>query len=574
MGSDDLSGPHGRELKQYTTSAAFGQNDQAPDTGVPKVYRVVKTVIIAWALCFEGIVYGLNTPALLDLMQLYHADCEQVSDGLTGRSAGLLVAAVLGSYVFNRFSRHQDVLLSVSMLAVGVATAALPWARYTVLLGVLTFFQGVGAAFLFTGGNTAMIQMWGEEAMVPLHLAHVGLGVGIIVAPLFAEPFLAPLCDHQNVTRAPETTVMPGHSYRHDAANNSVLKLIHSTHGPGYTKAPSFVDKPASNIWADGLRAASVFTQVSAHHQNGNPNASILCGPSMVQIPYGITGAGCLLTTIAFIFLHSLIKSPTKTDVKEASSHDESNERSHKGADSGEKGALSSLKDTINPASCTGGRLCFGIQFIALFYLLSFTYGASKVPLTNFLYAIAVESELQFSKTLATTLVTTNGIAYTAGKFLPAMLSLCLPTKFILIGEPLLVFLSFIFLALFGVHSQSVFWICTCFYSLAQSALFPTSLVWANAYITVGSSISALSIIGDSTGGLAATPLAGYVYEEMGIMALLYMACICAGVATAMSITIQIVASCQSDCTCNANKTEVDIEDHRVSVNDSEKLME
>ncbi|XP_013398948.1 sodium-dependent glucose transporter 1 [Lingula anatina] len=462
--------------------------------GLSKTFLVMKTIVITLAMGCEGLIHGMVNPTLVDLASLYQVDYEKISDGLTGRSVGLFTAAVAGGYLYARFPDKQDILFALSMFLLGASTALIPWANAVPLLDVLTFLQGLGYALTVTGGNLACIEMWGKSAIIPLHITHVGVGAGETVAPLLVEPFLAPLCSQYGNTTPVDMTTAAYEILRDYELLNEKKRGANST----------------------------------------------LCGPTRIQIPYAVAGGISCTVMVSFLVLY--LSNP-KRAVAQKRTTTESNDVHCK----------RSVKAILNPASYTGGRLCFGVQFLALYFFLLFAYEVARIPLNSFLYAIAVETDLQFTEPTATLLLTVFGAAYALGKVVPLFLYPCVSIQAIFVVEPILVLTFLLLLTFLGLQSQSMYWVFTCICAVATAPLFSTALSWVNEYIKVGAAISALSTIGYSLGGIAGQPLAGYVYQFYGAPPLLYMASGCAALSMVLVITLQAVATCNSNCTWSQN---------------------
>lgn len=75
--------------------------------------------------------------------------------------------------------------------------------------------------FIFSVGQRVLIQLWDKKATGPLHLLHFGFGMGSVLAPQIANPFLAVLAPSiENIT----SIVMPNVSLVPNVSATSIQK--------------------------------------------------------------------------------------------------------------------------------------------------------------------------------------------------------------------------------------------------------------------------------------------------------------------------------------------------------------
>ena len=94
-----------------------------------------------------------------------------------------------------------------------------------------------------SGGNAFMLRMWGVKAAVPLHALHTAFGIGALIAPLIARPFLGVIPDDDNSVD--------------DVYNTSLPANMSNT--TSYNMTPAAIEYPYSIIAAFTLLMAAIF---------------------------------------------------------------------------------------------------------------------------------------------------------------------------------------------------------------------------------------------------------------------------------------------------------------------------
>lgn len=77
------------------------------------------------------------------------------------------------------------------MLMACVTVLMIPLSGSLPLAHVMVFFYGISSGAFDTGANVWIIQLWPENSSPALQVFHLAFGVGCLVAPLMAEPFLS-----------------------------------------------------------------------------------------------------------------------------------------------------------------------------------------------------------------------------------------------------------------------------------------------------------------------------------------------------------------------------------------------
>ncbi len=135
-------------------------------------------------------------PTLLDLRQAVKASAFQINTIFPSGSIGYLFGSIAGGIVYDRYDSQLSIASFLTILA--ICEAVIPWNRSVISLAINNFLLGFGGGGIDTGGNVWLLHMWGKSSAPFMQMLHFSFGVGAFIAPLVAEPFLAPVS--KNVT--------------------------------------------------------------------------------------------------------------------------------------------------------------------------------------------------------------------------------------------------------------------------------------------------------------------------------------------------------------------------------------
>lgn len=154
--------------------------------------------------CFGmGLVMSLTGVALLDLVEIYESDVKTVSHLITTRCVAGLVGSLLGGKLYDTY--NTQVMSILTMVTAVASVLMIPISGNLALAHFVVFVGGVGFGAFDTGGNVWIIKLWPQNSSPALQVFHLSFGIGCLVAPLLAEPFLStiPTDDDEIVTDNP-----------------------------------------------------------------------------------------------------------------------------------------------------------------------------------------------------------------------------------------------------------------------------------------------------------------------------------------------------------------------------------
>jgi FHS family Na+ dependent glucose MFS transporter 1 len=171
--------------------------------------RFLKTVVLlSWYMAF-GTLGGIIGPTLLDLRQQVQTSLTMVSYCLTARAAGNAIGAVISksqallSSVFCFIvvffystvgliypKVNFQVALVLCLLYSTGFVCYIPYIKSAPILLAVFAVNQIGMGALESGTNMFMLHLWGKEVTPFLQALHFMYGVGAMISPVIAVPFL------------------------------------------------------------------------------------------------------------------------------------------------------------------------------------------------------------------------------------------------------------------------------------------------------------------------------------------------------------------------------------------------
>ncbi|GIY85277.1 sodium-dependent glucose transporter 1 [Caerostris darwini] len=95
----------------------------------------------------------------------------------------------LGGVLFDVLTRKQ-IVLTIFNFCAALTILGIPWSRSITVLIVLMAGNGLSLGILDTGGNVCCLNLWGKDSGPFYQALHFTFGLGALIAPLIAAPFL------------------------------------------------------------------------------------------------------------------------------------------------------------------------------------------------------------------------------------------------------------------------------------------------------------------------------------------------------------------------------------------------
>ncbi|XP_037521672.2 sodium-dependent glucose transporter 1-like [Rhipicephalus sanguineus] len=136
-----------------------------------------------------GLIVSITGVALLDLAELYGSRLASISYLLTTRGVGHLLGSLLGGKLFDTYNTQLITILAMAVTCAAVVLT--PLGGYLALAHIAIFLCGLGIASFITGASVWIIRMWPANTSPPLQVFHLAFGIGGILGPFVARPFLS-----------------------------------------------------------------------------------------------------------------------------------------------------------------------------------------------------------------------------------------------------------------------------------------------------------------------------------------------------------------------------------------------
>jgi MFS transporter, FHS family, Na+ dependent glucose transporter 1 len=157
---------------------------------VTYAHPIVATIAYYLAFIILGLTTAAAGPSLLRLAEHTASPLNIISYIFVMSSFGYLIGSFFGGRIYDRFSAHR--FMSLTLVVMAVTCIFIPISRSLALLLFAMFLNGLAASILDVGCNTLLLWTHGEKAGPYLNGLHFFFGVGSLIAPLlFAQVLLA-----------------------------------------------------------------------------------------------------------------------------------------------------------------------------------------------------------------------------------------------------------------------------------------------------------------------------------------------------------------------------------------------
>jgi FHS family Na+ dependent glucose MFS transporter 1 len=157
---------------------------------VNHAHPIVATIAYYMAFIILGLTTAAAGPSLLRLADHTASPLNIISYIFVMSSLGYLIGSFFGGRIYDRFSAHR--FMSLTLVVMAVTCIFIPISHTLALLLFAMFLNGLAASILDVGCNTLMLWTHGDKAGPYMNGLHFFFGVGSLIAPLlFAQVLLA-----------------------------------------------------------------------------------------------------------------------------------------------------------------------------------------------------------------------------------------------------------------------------------------------------------------------------------------------------------------------------------------------
>ncbi|XP_044030888.1 major facilitator superfamily domain-containing protein 4A [Siniperca chuatsi] len=153
--------------------------------------RHLQQTLTYWSVFFSfGLCIAFLGPTILDLRCQTQSTLQQITWVFFSQQFFLLVGSSLGGLLKKTLLSSLSALLS-STLIISLVFAIIPLCHHVVLLSVAMALAGQAMGVTDTIANLQLVKLYQKDSAIFLQALHFFIGLGALVSPLVADPFLA-----------------------------------------------------------------------------------------------------------------------------------------------------------------------------------------------------------------------------------------------------------------------------------------------------------------------------------------------------------------------------------------------
>ncbi|XP_053391762.1 sodium-dependent glucose transporter 1A-like [Mercenaria mercenaria] len=448
--------------------------------------KVIETGFLVATWLALGLYLEIFGPTLIDLKIKLNTDYEKVAVAVSGRSFGLFPGCVIGGYLVDKFGKYCHLMLAVCLDIAAVATVVIPWSANVELLWFLCFVGGFVESVINIAGQRLILKLWLEKAATPMILLHSGYGFGSFIIPLYTNPFLA--------------------VKREDSVNATL---------------------PDSNITVSSTQSSLM----------PNTTVSEYINESRIEYSYAISAALVALHSFSF-YVYQVREKRYQRLCSGDDDGDDVSKHLKKSSGSDDRTFL----QMINPGTCSGGRIWYGIQIFALLFFFFANANGGERILGGFIRSFSVD-QLEFSNSDASYINTSFWISFAVGRISFSVAAKWISVRILILIETGGLTVVAILLAIFANDSSLSYWILIQFLGIFEAPLWPSLVAWTDYHLELTGMGMMFILLGGSVGGIGHLSLIGYLYEHVGAYTFLYQVLGYAIFAFMIAILLDIVGA-------------------------------
>lgn len=451
--------------------------------------KVVETGFLSATWLALGLYLEIFGPTLIDLKIKTNSNYEDVAVAVSGRSVGLFIGGVFGGVMVDKFGHFCHVLIAVSLDVAAIATVIAPWSPGPEVLWVCCAVGGTVETVINVAGQRLILNMWKEKSASPMHLLHMGYGIGSFIVPLYSNPFLA----------VPMPTAVPNLTY-------TTIDYSDTT-----TILNDIYNHTDTAIMNDSNRSLSV-----------EPVRYLK--ESRIEYAYAISAALVALMSIVF-YSYQIQENIWRSKQKRffASQNDHEHKPGERNLNRRDSGGIQSrsFREMFNPATCSGGRLWYSIQLLVILFVFFGNANGGERLIGGFIRSFSVD-QLGFASAEASYLNTSFWISFTMGRFIFFIAARWIGIRKLILIETCGITLTAIFMTIFAVDHTMAYWVLLQSLGIFEAPLWPSMMAWTDYHMELTGVATTVFLFAGAIGGIIHLRLIGYLYEHLGPRTFLY----------------------------------------------------
>uniref|UniRef100_A0A8C2I422 Major facilitator superfamily domain containing 4Aa n=1 Tax=Cyprinus carpio TaxID=7962 RepID=A0A8C2I422_CYPCA len=144
-----------------------------------------------WSVFFSfGLCVAFLGPTILDLRCQTQSTLQEITLVFFSQQFCLFIGSTIGGF-FSKTLVHSLSALTVSSLTISVVFAVIPLCHKLLLLAFALAVSGLAMGVIDTISNLQLVKIYQKDSTVFLQALHFFVGLGALVSPLIADPFLS-----------------------------------------------------------------------------------------------------------------------------------------------------------------------------------------------------------------------------------------------------------------------------------------------------------------------------------------------------------------------------------------------
>lgn len=201
-----------------------------------------------------------------------------------------------------------------------------------------------------------------------------------------------------------------------------------------------------------------------------------------------------------------------------------------------------SLLQMINPATCTNGRMLYGLCLFAVLFLYFANVGGGERVVAGFVRSFSID-QLNFSPEDASYLNTSFWISFTVGRVLFSLAAKWISVRKLVIIETSGLTVVGILMAIFARSNRLACWILVQPMGIFQAPLWPSGVAWTDYHLELTGVGMTIILLGGSVGGICHLRLIGYLYQHFGAHTYIYQVVGIGSFALVLAIVLDMVSA-------------------------------
>ncbi|XP_059397075.1 major facilitator superfamily domain-containing protein 4B-like isoform X2 [Carassius carassius] len=178
-----------------------------------------------WSVFFSfGLSIAFLGPTILDLKCQTGSTLQEITWVFFSQQLCLLIGSLIGG-AFTKTLFRALIALFFSSLIISVVFAIIPLCYNVLLLAVAMAVSGLAMGIIDTIANIQLVSIYKKDSAIFLQALHFFIGLGALVSPLIADPFISEHCLGSNSTENATEVI---HHFRYSIRS----PVIHTENSP------------------------------------------------------------------------------------------------------------------------------------------------------------------------------------------------------------------------------------------------------------------------------------------------------------------------------------------------------